>query len=55
MPILMSLAGMTVLGALAMLLSNNRNEINYRTIGPAFSVQATMASMGVMCSSSTMT
>lgn len=45
MPILMSLVGMTVLIALAMLLSNNRKKINRRTIVLAFSLQATIAAL----------
>ncbi len=45
MPILMSLVGMTVLIALAMLLSNNRRKINRRTIVLAFSLQATIAAL----------
>ncbi|MCZ6687261.1 MAG: NupC/NupG family nucleoside CNT transporter [Gammaproteobacteria bacterium] len=45
MPILMSLVGMMVLIALAMLLSNNRKKINYRTIVLAFSLQATIAAL----------
>ncbi len=45
MPILISLVGMMVLIALAMLLSNNRKKINYRSIVLAFSVQATIAAL----------
>lgn len=45
MPILISLVGMMVLIALAMLLSNNREKINYRTIVLAFSLQATIAAL----------
>lgn len=41
----MSLVGMTVLIALAMLLSNNRKKINRRTIVLAFSLQATIAAL----------
>lgn len=45
MQILISLFGMTVLIALAMLLSNNRKKINRRTIVLAFSLQATIAAL----------
>ena len=45
MPLLISLVGMMVLIALAMLLSNNRKKINYRTIVLAFSLQATIAAL----------
>jgi len=45
MRILISLFGMTVLIALAMLLSNNRKKINRRTIVLAFSLQATIAAL----------
>lgn len=45
MPILMSLVGMMVLIALAMLLSNNRRKINRRTVGLAFSLQAAIAAL----------
>ncbi|MCH7509658.1 MAG: NupC/NupG family nucleoside CNT transporter [Proteobacteria bacterium] len=45
MPILISLFGMMVLIALAMLLSNNRKKINYRTIVLAFSLQAGIAAL----------
>ncbi len=45
MPILISLFGMMVLIALAMLLSNNRKKINYRTIVLAFSLQAAIAAL----------
>lgn len=45
MQILISLVGMMVLIALAMLLSNNRKKINYRTIVLAFSLQATIAAL----------
>ena len=45
MPILISLVGMMVLIALAMLLSNNRRKINRRTVALAFSLQATIAAL----------
>ena len=45
MQILISLVGMMVLIALAMLLSNNRKKINRRTIVLAFSLQATIAAL----------
>ncbi|MCZ6559523.1 MAG: NupC/NupG family nucleoside CNT transporter [Gammaproteobacteria bacterium] len=45
MPILMSLVGMMVLIALAMLLSNNRRKINRRTVLLAFALQATIAAL----------
>lgn len=45
MPILMSLVGMMVLIALAMLLSNNRKKINRRTVLLAFALQATIAAL----------
>ncbi len=45
MQILISLVGMMVLIALAMLLSNNRRKINRRTVVLAFSLQATIAAL----------
>ena len=40
MQILMSLVGITALLAIAVLLSDNRKAINFRTVGGAFAIQA---------------
>ena len=40
MSLVMSMVGMVVLLALAVLLSDNRKAINIRTVGGAFAIQA---------------
>ncbi len=45
MQILMSLAGMTLILAIAILLSSNRRAIRFRVVGAAFALQASVAAL----------
>ena len=50
MQILMSLAGMTLILAIAILLSSNRRAIRFRVVGAAFALQASVAALGLYTS-----
>jgi CNT family concentrative nucleoside transporter len=45
MQILMSIAGMVVILAIAVLLSSNRRAIKFRVVGAAFALQASLAAL----------
>ena len=45
MQILMSLAGMALILAIAILLSSNRRAIRFRVVGAAFALQASVAAL----------